>query len=253
MAKTELVESLSFTLKGFDSYTQSDFNVNTEMVAECPTNHKLKSVLGSDIYKHTCDSKSAVDTLLVPTYPDLSQIPGLSAAEYNCSRHFTSQTESITCRNPLVPTYPDLSQIPGLSPAEYNFLRHFTSQTECNTCRKEKVYSFLSDSSCDDSDEVDSKCDGVDDDDEDDGEDDDDEQEKENGMVTEEEQTGGLNSSLNCDAVEFNSLAKVAAEQRENLCHKEVAETRSTARIVSAPVEELQLITASSECNVSGK
>jgi hypothetical protein len=211
MAKTELVESLSFTLKGFDNCTQSDFNVNPEMVAECPTNPKLKSVLESDVYKHVCDNNSAVDTLLVPTIPDVSEDPGISAAEYNVMGHLTSQTESITCG-------------------------------------KEKVYSSLSDSSCDDSDEVDSKCDDdFDDDDDDDDDDDGEEQEKENGMITEEEQTGSLMSRLNCDAVEFNPSAKVDAEQKENLCHKEVAETRSTA------VEELQLIAASSECNVSGK
>jgi hypothetical protein len=222
MAKTELVESLSFTLKGSHSYAESEFSVTTEKAGECPNydipdlGPQSKSVFESDVHKHICDDKSAVDTLLVPFIPHVSQDPGINTAEYNGMGHITSQRESITCE-------------------------------------KEKVYSFLSDSSCDDSDEVDSKCDDDDDDDDDDEDDDDgEEQEKENGTVTEEEETGGSNTHLNCDAVEFIPSAKEDGEQGE-ICHREVAGTKSTCRIVSAPAEEIQLVAAASEYRVPGK
>jgi hypothetical protein len=233
MAKTELVESLSFTLSGFKRCKEpvtdmSQFNVNTEMVIKYPKFDipnlvpKLGSVLKSNIHTHISGSKSAVESVLGP----FADKPSGS----------TSNSEA------LIPHagVDDLSEDPDISAAEDNVMRanksHFISMIEGITCEEEKMYSFSSDDSSDDSDEVDSNCDEVEDDD------------------REEEETKGLNKSLNIYASVFKPSAEVVQEQEDkNCCHKEDAEAKTAARIVSAPVEGIQLNATASAYNVSGR
>jgi hypothetical protein len=259
MAKTELVESLCFTLSGFSSCTEpvtdmSQFDVNTKTVIEHPMYDipslvpKLESVLKSNIHTHISDSKSAVESMLGPF----------------ADKPLGSTTNS----EALIPHagMDDLSEDPDISTAEDNVMRankkHFISMTEGITWEEEKMFLFLSDSSSDDSDEVHSNCGEVEDDD---GEEQEKNlntqkektvknQEKENGKVKEEEETKGFNRSLNIYASAFKPSAKVVQEQEEkNSYHKEDAEAKTAARIVSAPVEGIQLNATASERNVLGK
>jgi hypothetical protein len=225
-AKTELVESLSFTLNGFASHTESvtdmsQLNNNTEMLIEYPTydisnlDPKLKSAFKHNVYRHVSDKKSAVETAL-----------GLFADKPLGS---TSSSEAFIPHAGV----DDLFEDPDISTAEDDFTRALKrdviSPVESITCEGEMVDS--SDDSYDDSDEVDSKCDEVEDDDGEEQEGNQNtqkektvkNQEEENGKVEEEEQTKGLNKSLNFYASEFRPFAKVGPEQEEmNSYHKEI-------------------------------
>jgi hypothetical protein len=235
MAKTELIEPLCFTLSGFSSYAEPlsdmvELDSSSEVVVEPPTydipdqDPKLKSVLKSNVqeHKHICDSKSAAETLLVPS--------GSTGSGESFIRHAGVG---------------DLSEDPCNSTTKCNVMRpcygHSLSPPESITSEREVLNLFVSECSCDDSDEVDSNSDEV----EDDGggkqgknlnqEEREEEEEEENGKVKEEEKPRGLNESLNCDA-------------EGNSCHKEDALARMTA-----PAEEVQLFPTASECNVFGK
>jgi hypothetical protein len=258
MAKTELVESLTFTLNGFASCTESvtdmsQLNVNTEMVTEYPTYNipnlvpKLTSVLQSNIHEHISDSTSAYESLLGP----FADKPSGSASS---SEAFIPHARM-----------DDLSEDPDISTAEDNVMRankrDFISLIEGMTCEEDKMYPFLSDNSSDDSDEVDSNCDEVE---EDDGEEQEknlniqkkkimENQEEENGKFKKEEETKGLNKSLNIFASAFEPSAKIHQEQKENSYHKEDTEAKMAAGIVSAPAEEIHLNAKASEYNVLGK
>jgi hypothetical protein len=254
MAKTELVESLTFTLNGSANCTESvtdvsQLNINTEMVTEYPTYNipnlvpKLTSVLQSNAHKHISDNKSACESLLGP----FADKPSGSASG---SEAFIPHAQ-----------VDDLSEDPDISTAEDNVMRdnkrHSISPIEDITLEEANMYPFLNDNSSYDSDEVDSNCDEVEDDN---GEEQEKNlntqgkriveiQEEDNGKFKEEEEIKGFDKRLNIYVSAFEPSAKIHQEQEEkNSRHKEDAEAKT-----AVPVEEIQLNATASECDALGK
>ncbi|PNF28586.1 hypothetical protein B7P43_G09381 [Cryptotermes secundus] len=253
-AKTELVESLSFTLSGFINRTDpvTDMSLidnNIKMGIEYPMYEnpnvvpEFESLLKSNIHTHISDSKTAVESMLGP----FADKPSGS----------TSNSET------LIPHagVDVLSEDPDISTAEDNVMRtnerRFISVSEGISCEEENMYSFSSDISSYDSDEIDSRCHQLDDDGVEQQKNLDTQkektwknEEKDNGMVNVEEETKGLKNSLNIYASAFEPSAKVVPqEEQKDSYHREDAETKTAARLVSAPAEEIQLNAATSEYN----
>jgi hypothetical protein len=254
MAETELVESLSFTLRGLANYTKSltdtsQLNSDSEVMINQPSRNspkmdsELNWILTSNLNIHNFDSKSTVETMLWPFVDKPS-------ASTNNGEAFIPHAEVV-----------DVIEDPDISTAEGNVLRanktHLTSMSESVGSEGERVDSFLSDNSCDDSDKIDNRSNEV----ADDGGEQQEEkiirnEEEEDGMVKEEEENKDvedLDKSLNPDANEFK-LPAVVPEQEELTFHPEGdVEPTVTDTAVSVPDERIQLLHTTSGCDVSGK
>ncbi|XP_021922164.1 uncharacterized protein LOC110830988 isoform X2 [Zootermopsis nevadensis] len=243
MVKTELVESLFFTLTGLSNYTESltDMSQQNSNAEVEPPSHTSSNM---DLSTHSLDSKSAVETVL-STFVDEP------SASTNSAEAFIPHAEVV-----------DDVEDPDICTVEGNVFgtdkRHLTSVSESVISEGEKVDSFISDNSCDDSDKIDSRSDEV----ADDGGAQWEENivrnaEEEDGKLKEAEENKGVEENvdkkLNVDASEFICPAKIVPEQEELAFYPEGDDgPEITERSVSVSDERTEFLGTASGYNASG-